>query len=278
MTGWFDGHVHAAPDVIARRADDMDLALHYRDSGARGFVLKAHYESTVGRANAARRASGLTVVGGVALNHATGGISAATVLAALRSGGRVVWMPTADARIHAERALPRLCDLDARVTDATLALPPVDPSTEDEVRRILDLIAEHDAVLATGHVSGPEVFWLIEAARAHGVRRVIATHPAYVAPGLSVDEIAELAGLGAHIEITAHQLLHQPGCTSELLAAVAGVAGDQLLLTSDVGQTDSPSPREALEWLAAQLATAGADADQLRRAWTSTPAALFGAT
>lgn len=273
---WFDGHVHAAPDVIARRGDDTDLALHYRDAGAVGFVLKAHHESTVGRAAAARRVSGLDVVGGVALNHACGGLSATTVLATLRAGGRVVWMPTADAEIHAQRHQPRLCDLDDRATSATLALPPVRPEVEDEVRRILDLVAEHDAVLATGHVSAGEVRWLVAAAREHGVTRVLATHPAYVVPGLAVEEIAGLAAQGVHVEITAHQRLHQPGCDAALLARVAAAAGDRLVLTSDVGQPDSPPPAQALEGLIDALVGAGADRAALLAAVTTTPQALFG--
>lgn len=275
MKGWFDAHVHAAPDVIARRSDDTDLVRHYVDTGASGFVLKAHHESTVGRAAASRRFGNLHVVGGVACNHAAGGLSAATVFATLKAGGRIVWMPTADAAIHAERGQPRLCDLDARVSDATLALPPVDPSTEDEVRRILDLIAEYDAVLATGHVSADEVFWLVDAARRHGVQRLFATHPAYVVPALSVDEISDLAAAGVYVEITAYQLFHQSGCTPELLAQVAAVSGDRLILTSDVGQVDSPPPAQALERLTSALLEAGADHDQLIAAQTFTPANLF---
>ncbi|MGB3481713.1 MAG: DUF6282 family protein [Mycobacterium sp.] len=276
MRDWFDGHVHAAPDVIDRKLDDSDLLWHYVDGQARGFVLKAHHESTVGRAAAARRTSGLDVVGGVALNHATGGLSPATVFATLRAGGRVVWMPTADAAIHAQRHQPRLCDLDSRVSDATLALPPADTSVADDVRRILDLIAEHDAVLATGHISADEVFWLVEAARAHGVRRILATHPSYVVPGMGLSEIADLAAAGVHIEITAHQLLHQPGCTAEMLASVASAAGRQLILASDVGQTNSPLPKQALEWLTAAMVDAGADPAVLADAQTVRPTELFG--
>lgn len=276
MQNWFDGHVHAAPDVIARRCDDVDLVQHYLDTQARGFVLKAHHESTVGRAASARRTSGLDVVGGVALNHATGGISPATVFATLRAGGRIVWMPTADAAIHAERDQPRLCDLDSRVSAATLALPPANPAVADDVRRILDLIAEYDAVLATGHISADEVFWLVEAARTHGVRRILATHPSYVVPGLGCADIADLAAAGVHIEITAHQLLHQPGCTAELLAAVASAAGSRLILTSDVGQPNSPLPAEALEMLTGALSAAGADEQVLIAAQTVWPGDLFG--
>ncbi len=46
----FDLHVHAAPDVDPRAGDDTTVADWYEAAGYSGFVLKGHYESTVGRA------------------------------------------------------------------------------------------------------------------------------------------------------------------------------------------------------------------------------------
>jgi len=273
--GWFDGHVHAAPDVIARARDDLGLVAHYLKAGAAGFVLKAHHESTVGRAHIASRISGLSVLGGVVLNHSVGGLSPATVHAALTSGGRVVWMPTVDSGVHAERQQPRLSDTEPRVPTGTLALPPVDPCAEDAARAIVGIVADHDAVLATGHISAVECRWLVEVALAAGVRRIIATHPAYTVPDMAVDEVRALASRGVHIEITAHQLLHQPGCTPAQLRDIAVAAGDRLLLTSDVGQVDSPTPAQALLRLGAALVAEGVDRAQVNEAMTTTPVALF---
>lgn len=273
--GWFDGHVHAAPDVIPRASDDLGLLAHYVGTGAAGFVLKAHHESTVGRAHVASRISGLSVLGGVALNHSVGGLSPATVYAALASGGRVVWMPTVDAGIHAAMQQPRLSDSERRVPTGTLALPPVDQKTDDVVRRIVSMVADNDAILATGHISAAECRWLVDVALAAGVHRIIATHPAYTVPGMAVDEVRELASRGVHIEITAHQLLHQPGCTPAHLRDIANAAGDRLLLTSDVGQVDSPPPAEALGRLGDALVAEGVDQVRVTEAMTTTPCALF---
>jgi hypothetical protein len=65
----FDSHVHAAPDVLPRIGDDAAIGRAFDTSGFTGFVLKAHYESTVGRAHAVATATGLSVYGGIALNH-----------------------------------------------------------------------------------------------------------------------------------------------------------------------------------------------------------------
>lgn len=274
----FDAHVHAAPDVIDRIGFDDEICAAYEAAGFSGFVLKSHHESTVGRAAALNRRSPLDVVGGVALNHAVGGINPAAVAAALASGGRVVWFPTADSQTQQLAGLPRLRDLDARLEIRALALPPLvdvaSPPAQD-ARHILDLIAEHDAVLCTGHVSRSECLWLVDEAQARGISRVLLTHPSYTVPGMNPREIGELAGRGVHVEITAFQLWHQPGMTIDKLAEVARVAGSMLLLSSDAGQPDSPPPPHALRRLVDELVGAGCDRSALVAAAGSVPRSLM---
>lgn len=89
------------------------------------------------------------------------------------------------------------------LADTTYAIPPVDWSAEDSVRRIIALIAEHDAVLATGHLSAAEIGWLLPVARAGGVARLLMTHPGYTVPAMSAAAASELASLGAFAEVTA---------------------------------------------------------------------------
>lgn len=272
----FDAHVHAAPDVLDRIGFDDQVAASYVAAGYSGFVLKAHYESTVGRASALRRSYGIDVVGGIALNSAVGGINPGAVLSALATGGRVVWFPTADAHTQAAAGLPRLSDLEARLGPGTFAVPPVlqDAVVERDVALVLDLIAEHDAVLGTGHVSSAECRWLFEQANARGIRRFLLTHPSYTVPDMTIEEIEQLAVQGAYVEITAYQLFHQPGMTPERLAAVARAAGTRLILSSDVGQVDSPEPPKALEQLIAVLTAEGLDPGLLREAASVTPRSL----
>lgn len=248
----FDVHVHCAPDVVDRIGTDDEICVRYETAGFSGFVLKAHHEPTVGRAAALSRHTTMDVVGGIALNHAVGGINPAAVLTALGTGGRLVWFPTADSHTQAEAGLPRLQDLDSRLDVSSLSIPPLVPE-EGRIGHnaglVLDLIAEHDAVLCTGHVSRAECRWLIDQARQRGISRILLTHPSYTVPGMVPGEIAELAALGAHVEITSFQLWHQPGMTATKLAAVARAAGPKLILSSDAGQPDSPQPPVALHRL-----------------------------
>lgn len=261
---FFDVHVHPAPDVQPRAADDLDVAAMYADAGHAGCVLKGHYASTVGRAAAAARTSGVTVVGGVALNGHVGGVNPVAVTAALAQGARVVWMPTADAHTQRAAGLPCLGDARPELGRASFAVPPVDPSAEADALAVLSAVAEFDAVLATGHLSTAEVAWLLPAARAAGVRRVLLTHPSYTVPAMTGAQARELSSDGALVEVTAYQLLHQPGCDAAALAAfVREVGTDRVVLSSDAGQPDSPPPPEALELLVDVLAGEGLDRSAL---------------
>jgi len=256
----FDLHVHAAPDVVARAGDDVQVLRWYQEAGFTGCVLKAHYDATAGRAHAASQGMGLRVYGGLALNQHVGGINPAAVRAALAMGARMIWMPTADSHTQQTARLPRLCGETNGLPDTTYAIPPVDWSVAEHIHQILTFIAEADAVLATGHLSTAEVRWLLPVARQAGVRRLLLTHPSYTVPAMTPAAAAELTAQGAYAEVTAYQLLHQPDCDAARLAEFIRVVGyDRTILSSDAGQPNSPTPPQALHQLVDALTSEGLD-------------------
>ncbi|MCH8627377.1 DUF6282 family protein [Arsenicicoccus piscis] len=179
------------------------------------------------RPGSGSRATPLDVIGGIALNQHTGGVNPATVRSALASGGRVVWFPTADSHTQAAACLPRLSDQDARLPRTTYAVPPVDRTLDatHRARLVLDLIADYDALLCTGHVSLDECRWLLDEAQTRGIGRFLLTHPSYTVPDMPLALIESLAERGAQVEITAYQLLHQPGMTpAQQPSAAAGTS------------------------------------------------------
>ena len=98
VSGGYDTHVHVAPDVMARRIDDLSLARRCIEVGLAGFVLKSHYVSTAERAMVVRAAvPGCDVRGAVTLNATVGGLNPSTVEIAGREGASIVWLPTVDA-------------------------------------------------------------------------------------------------------------------------------------------------------------------------------------
>jgi hypothetical protein len=272
----FDLHVHSSPDVMPRRGSDLEIVRWYSEAGFSGCVLKCHYDATTGRAAAAGDAAALRVYGAQVLNQHVGGLNPVAVEAALMMGARVIWMPTTDAHTQAAAGLPRLCLLRPGLPDTTYAIPPVDWSVERQARRILELIADADAVLATGHLSGPEVAWLLEAAQQAGVGRMLLTHPTYTVPAMTTAETRELtARFDCYAEVTAYQLLSQPGCEAAALAAfVAGVGYDRVVLSSDAGQPENPRPPDALVMLIDQLAREGLDRQALVECASTIPERL----
>ncbi len=275
LISMFDLHVHAGPDVWPRLGDDVQTLRWYAEAGFTGCVLKGHYDATVGRAAAASAGLGLNVYGGQVLNQHVGGINPAAVSAALLMGARVIWMPTTDAHTQHSAGLPRLCHQVPVLAGTTYAIPPVDWSSEQRVRKVLSLIAEADAVLATGHLSAPEVDWLLDAARKAGTTRILLTHPSYTVPAMSAAEARELTSRGSFAEVTAVQLLQQPDCDAAQLAAfVATVGYDRVVLSSDAGQPQNPSPPEALQMLIDALAAEGLDRQALMACASDIPERL----
>lgn len=271
----FDVHVHAAPDVLPRLGDDRQILRWYAEAGFSGCVLKGHYDATMGRAAAAGAGLDLQVYGGQALNQHVGGINPTAVAAALAMGARVIWMPTVDAHTQQTAGLFRLCCQRSELSDTSYAIPPVDWSAEDRVRRVVALIAEADAVLATGHLSVAEVAWLLDAARSAGVSRILLTHPTYTVPAMTAAEAATLTSLGSYAEVTAIQLLRQPDCDAARLAAfVATVGYDRVVLSSDAGQPENPTPPEALGMLIDALVGEGLDRKALLACASEIPEGL----
>ena len=98
IEGGYDLQVHVAPDVIARRIDDLDLAKEFLAHKLKGFVLKSHYAPTYERAKVVTKASpGIQAFGAITLNHSVGGLNPVALEIAGRSGNKIVWMPTVDA-------------------------------------------------------------------------------------------------------------------------------------------------------------------------------------
>src|SRR6202051_3387845 len=99
LKGGYDLQVHVAPDVIERRIDDLDLAKEFLGRGLRGFVLKSHYFPTAERAKVVTRAvPGISAYGAITLNHSVGGLNPVALELAGRSGCKIVWFPTVDAK------------------------------------------------------------------------------------------------------------------------------------------------------------------------------------
>src|SRR6185295_17973823 len=185
LEGAYDLQIHVAPDVIARRIDDIDCAKEFLAHGMKGFVLKSHYIQTGERAQVVTKAvPGSRVFGAVTLNHSVGGLNPVAVELAGRTGCKIVWMPTVDARNEtagrldggAEK-LPFWAKIQRELAAEGISPPPLSVIDEsgavvESARRCLERIKKHNMILATGHLGRREIFALVRAAKDMGLKKV----------------------------------------------------------------------------------------------------------
>ena len=271
IEGAIDLHCHPYPDLFPRLADDFDIAMAARNAGMKALVLKCHHESTVSRAYLVQRiVPDIRVFGGIVLNSYVGGINPAAVEAALRLGGKEVWMPTVDSGYHAQvhggtggyesqsGGVSRAEGI--WVTDADGTLQPV-------VKEVLGLVAQYGAILATSHLSPKEIVALVKEARDSGIQKIVVTHPFFKVPSLDLATIEELGRLGAMPEFGYCTVspAWQYAAPEKIVEAVRRVGASRCLLVSDTGQRHNPLPSEALRVFAQTVFEKGVAEQDVQR-------------
>ena len=267
LKGSYDLHVHSGPDADQeRRMDALDTARQAYEAEMAGFALKSHEYMTAPLAYALNRMyPGLNVAGSIALNRSVGGLNPDAVEVAAKLNARVVWMPTIDADFSRQKqgAGPGI-----RLTDDSGSL-------RSEVLEVLDVIGQHDLVLASGHASPSEAIALFKEARGRGVRRMMATHPGEVA---TMGEQAEMIALGAAVEYTFLSCMPSRGTMSpqELVSVLRNLGIDNCVVTTDFGQWMNPPPAEGMRMAIAALLQAGLEPEQVSKLVKTNPLKLVG--
>ena len=290
VEGGWDLQVHVAPDVIARRIDDLDLAKEFAAHKLKGFVLKSHYVPTYERAKAVTKASagtGVTAYGAITLNHSVGGLNPVALEIAGRSGNKIVWMPTVDAQNEtAGRAggtnakLPFWAEIQRSLSAEGISPPPLtvldgDGKLNDAARGCLERIARHDMILATGHLGRKEIFQLVKTAKEMGLKRVLVTHAEFPSQNLTPDEQLELANMGAMIEHCFTTMYTRKAPWDVYFESVRKVGPERVILSTDLGQTINPPVSEGFAMFAQKMLDAGFTKAEVRRMAVTNPENLI---
>lgn len=240
IRGAVDLHIHTAPDVLPRCVTAMSAAVQAREARMAAIVVKSHVTDTAARAEQATEVSGMQVFGGVALNYPVGGLNPHAVTATAAQGGRVVWMPTVGARHFIRHAAlsPTLGAITPRGV-AGLAVLSKGRLTSSALR-VLDAVAQHRLVLASGHLSPEETVVLFEAARERGIDKLVVTHPQAPFVGMDLPTMRSLAHAGAFLEFTPQLSVAE---RAELIRAV-GV--EHCVLSTDGGTARAAPPRQRM--------------------------------
>ena len=284
LKGAVDLHIHSYPCVFQRRIDDRQAAQAASDAGMEAIILKSHHESTVSRAYLLQSEfPDLKIFGGVVMNQFVGGINPAAAEVSLRLGAKEVWMPTIDAAHHVEVHGARgAYDVQASGGQFVWGDPisaVMDGKVTNEAMVVLELIAKHDAILGTAHLSLNEIGVLVRTAHERGVKKILITHPYFKVPaGMNVDFLKEMVRLGAIAEFGYCTI--SPMWAYVNLDFTKGIMDDlgydNCLVMSDTGQSHNPLPPEAL-WLYGQgLYEKGVSPANVDKLIKSTPRAMLG--
>lgn len=283
LVGVIDLHAHVAPETtllnFRRSVDAIEAAQLARIYGMRGLVFKEHHTETASWAYLVSQVvPGIELFGGIVLNRAVGGINPVAVeaMALTRGGhGRVVYMPTVDS------GYPNDSPDAVRISSNGELLP--------AVYEVLEVMAEHDLSLSTGHVSPEESLLLIRAAREAGIDKIYVQHPNHGSIVMSMATMKEMVRLGALIEI----VLSGQGLTGggpavvdtenpvmdfgpQKLADIRELGPENVVLTSDLGQPGRVNHAVSFQMALAVLAAEGFSQAEIDMMTRHNPARFLG--
>jgi hypothetical protein len=277
LTGAADLHCHFGPDPHRERSvDAFEAGREAAVAGHRAVVLKSHDSPTASLAWAVQRDVGdtISVFGGICCDREVGGVNPAAVEVALGLGARVVWLPTLSSRQDFENGIAAQLGIPGPgivVTDADDRLLP-------ETQEVLALVQQHDAILATGHVSAAEHYAVVKDFARRG--KVLVTHATedLAGPNLTAAQCRELAGLGAWIELCAMTCIGglATRTVGEMVETVRAVGVDRVTLGTDFGQKINPHPAAGLQTYADALYAEGLTENEIRRMACDNPCELLG--
>lgn len=241
MQGIIDMHIHAAPDVRARKLDDLELMEASVQRGVRAIVLKSHNVPTADRAYLVNRVAAekypdvkFTAFGGLCLNRPVGGLNPDAVETSLKLGAKVIWLPTNTAENHYRK----------NGKDPSKGVVVTrDGKAVDELQDIFSLVKQYNAVLATGHIGAEECFPVVEAARAAGVEKIVITHPEFWVVGMTPEQQADIV---RKYDVLLESVYAQPVNGSykinipDNIAAMKAIGPEHFVISTDSGQTVNP--------------------------------------
>lgn len=290
LKGAIDVHAHVDPDGYGpghngRAFDSLELAQLAQEAGMRGFVIKMHYDQSADDAYLVRtQFPDLEVLGGIGTNFATGGLNPSAIrqMADVKGGwGRIVWMPTWDAKHYVEN----------NGNDRPFITVAKDGALVPEARALIAAVAEVNGktrgshgkvVLATGHNAPEEVLLIVAEARRLGLD-VLVTHPLLESVGMNMQQMQQAVAMGAYLEFVS-SFANEEQTIEEYAKAIKEIGAEHCLVSSDRGQGrgeeghDSPvlSHVEGLALAAQALRKNGFSEAELDLLFKTNPARLLG--
>ncbi len=250
IEGFIDTHVHTAPDIKPRVLNDIGAAIDAKNEKMRAIVIKSHVESTASRAQIAGEVSGFKVVGGICLNLSIGGLNLEAVKITAALGGKVVWFPT-------------------------ISAPHISINYEN-TESILNIIAEKDLVLATGHLKPDDIFLLLDYAKSLKIKKIIVNHPLTGVVGASIDEQKEMSRYAYLEHCFVVCMEKHDNLDPKIMADVIKETGpERCIMATDFGQAHNPVPVEGMKMFVNSMLGFGIKKTDINKMCAENPSKLF---
>ncbi|GAB3066137.1 DUF6282 family protein [Stenotrophomonas tumulicola] len=289
LKGCIDLHCHSGPSVMPRYCDHIEVMHEASEAGMKALLLKDHYYSCTPIAQLLNKhydGLGVRILSGVPLNNASGGLNIHAVEHGLKLGANLVWMPTFSSANHIAHHKKDASFTDKFPQTTQKMLQPIpltvlddDGKLKEEVKGILDVIAEAGVVLSAGHLHISEIWPLFEEARKRGVKRLLVNHPTYVIDA-TLDDMRQLAREGVFME---HSMcMWTPGSkfkfwdADEMRDVIEAGTTDLTILGSDLGQVGNPNVTDGFRYVIRMVLELGYSEADVRKMTSHNAARLMG--
>jgi hypothetical protein len=247
-----DLHCHSGPAAMPRILDHHEELLDAAAAKFRAVLYKDHFYPGMAHAIILEKLFpelGVKLFSGVALNNASGGINPHAVDHAIKLGGKIVWMPTLSAKNHLDELASGKAKTFPKTSKKMLDAEPLtaldaNGNVTDATKKVIDLIAEANIILAGGHLHVSEQHRLFDEAARRGVKKMMVNHPTYIV-GFKDEDIRQLAAKGVKMEHSICMFIEGKSkkFSSSDLAHLIEIAGvDNTILSSDLGLLYSQRP------------------------------------
>ncbi len=273
IKGAIDIHIHIPPDPNRRRRlTAYEVVIQAREAGMRGVVLKSHdYVTTPVTYLLQQLVTGIEIFGGLVLDDEVGGLNPSTVEMAGKIRTHIVWMPTFSSECDAQKR--KLPGKGISILDSRGKILPA-------VTDILGSIKKYNMTLATGHISTPEIFALLDEAQRIGVERIIITHPMSLSFGCSasLEEQKKMVRPGVFIEhcFIATMPTGDRMDPQKIAEAMRAVGPENCIMSTDFGQIFNPTPVEGMRMYIETMLRCGITEDEIIQMVKKNPARALG--
>lgn len=238
LEGAIDHHIHAYPDFVYRAQDMIEVSVDAAQAKMRAVAFKDHFFNTANCAYVVQKHidymvakgdldNGVEVYGGVGVNFR---FDVEMIETALRYPNfKMIWFPTFKSggyyRTLNKQGGIHLIDENGRVTP--------------EVEKVLELSVVAKVGIGLGHTDFKELYPIAKKAKEIGARTVL-DHPLLELNKLTIEEMKELAGLGAYVGAYCQPMIpsiYQPVVDPfETVNLIKSVGADKCVIGGDFGQ------------------------------------------